>query len=199
MHKVPRTDIMTGKEKKLKQFDVVLSCRNAEIELFWKRSSYYWVFVAAALVAYGVMGKSNHTLGLLISCFGLMSSLAWMLGNIGSKWWQENWEQKLNAISPEIVGDVFTPIKDKDMPRGSWSSPLIRYSVTRLATTLSAFVVIFWLALFVKEIYSMGPFITNQCLQGLLDWIYLKKDVVICATTIFFVILMCWRTRGKDR
>lgn len=192
---------MCDDEKQKRRFDVVLACRNAEVELFWKRSSYYWVFVAAALVAYGTLGKDNRAVGLLVSCFGLMSSLAWLLGNIGSKWWQENWEQKLKDVSPDVIGaDVFTPLSKKSMPKGSWSSPIIRYSVTRLATLLSAFVVIIWLAVFLKEIFlSFGGNIGSPFIRGLIAWLQAKKGIFIFAITVFFVILMCWRTHGEDR
>lgn len=191
---------MTHDEKARTRFDVVLACRNAEIELFWKRSSFYWVFVAAALVAYGTLGKDNRTLGLLLSCFGLMSSLAWCLGNIGSKWWQENWEQKLKEISPYVIGaDVFTPRRKEEMPSGNWSNPIIRYSVTRLAFLLSAFVAFIWFTVFVKEIFaSIGNDLGIPSI-GEITWLQAYKTGFVLVITVVFVILMFWRTRGEDR
>jgi hypothetical protein len=192
--KVTPVKNMSDDEKLNKRFDVVLACRNAEIELFWKRSSYYWVFVAAALVAYGGLGRDNRTFRLLISSFGLMSSLAWLLGNIGSKWWQENWEQKLKEISPEVVGaDIFTPRSPESMSKDTWSTPIIRYSVTRLATLLSEFVVILWIAIFLKEIFGLlGIEIANSYVHRLVA-------VFVFVITVAFLVLMISKARGKDR
>src|SRR5215208_5954246 len=48
-----------------------------EVERFWKRSLFFWGFIAAAFVAYGVLiEKSDKDLPLAISCFGLICSIA---------------------------------------------------------------------------------------------------------------------------
>jgi hypothetical protein len=69
-----------------------------EIDLFWKRSLFFW-FIAAAFVAYATLIKSetnaDKDLPFIIACFGLVYNFAWTLGNRGSKYWQEAWEQKL--------------------------------------------------------------------------------------------------------
>ena len=56
-----------------------------EIENFWKRSIFFWGFIAAALVAYAAAydkPKSGRLL-LMIAAFGLLSSIAWSLLNRG--------------------------------------------------------------------------------------------------------------------
>ncbi|HTB61986.1 MAG TPA: hypothetical protein VK737_00240 [Opitutales bacterium] len=162
-----------------------------EIELFWKRSSYYWVFVGAALVAYGVIKNSIHNGGLLIASFGLISSVTWMLGNYGSKWWIENWEEKLNCEGKGILDNLFDPHE------GSFSSgrfTIKRYSVTKLAILLSMFVSILWTGILIREILnqfpSLPPTLSNL---SLFAWPTLVILVVV------FLILMITFGIGKNR
>ena len=175
-----------------KQFDVALQCRNMEIELFWKRSSFYWVFVGAALVAYGVLYDKNPQIRIMIAAFGLLSSLAWFLGNIGSKWWIDNWEKKLGQYGRPIIGDLFD-IEDRpiDLFPGL---PLRRFSVTRLAIFLSLFVCVLWCVIFAIELWSGLPIPPNGC-RILLDGRSVAELLVVIIFAGCFVIL----GKGKNR
>jgi hypothetical protein len=119
-----------------------------EVERFWKRSLFFWGFIAAAFVSYGVMvGKqdSDRDLAFAVSCFGFICSLAWTLANRGSKYWQITWEEKLKSTEMDALG---RHIFGEDVPnrdQGLWGSR--RYSVTRLTIALSDFTVLVWLAL----------------------------------------------------
>jgi hypothetical protein len=177
---------------KKKRFEVALLCRNMEIDLFWKRSSYYWVFVGAALVAYGALKKDFPNICLLITSFGLISSVAWMLGNIGSKWWIENWEKKLHDASHPIVGDLFVPYSEK-FPIGFGVS-LSRFSVTKLAVLISMFSTILWLGLFFKETLMLFP---NLRLR--IDFLYRYRWAALIALTFVFLVMMVTLGKGKNR
>jgi len=71
---------------KLKKYDVALATRNFEIELFWKRSLFFWGFIASAFVGYATLVKEHLALAVLIACFGFVCSVAWSLVNRGSKY-----------------------------------------------------------------------------------------------------------------
>jgi hypothetical protein len=166
-----------------------------EIELFWKRSTHYWVFVGAALVAYGALKKEYPTIGLLVSCFGLIASTAWMLSNIGSKWWIENWERKLKREAKAISGaDLFDPEEEQSIKSPNLFTPIVRYSVTRPTIVLSVFITLIWLGIFLKE--SLGRWCE---LWDFVQSAWQYKNAIACVVTAFFVIGLLFFTRGKNR
>jgi len=168
-----------------KRFEVAFQCRNMEIDLFWKRSSFYCVFVGAALVAYYTARTEMAYFGLMIASFGLVASFAWLLGSIGSKWWIENWERKVEESAPAVVGDLFS-VSDEHLKRNFGVSP-IRFSVTRLAILLSAFGVVLWVVIFMSELFRHF---------GSSRW---WPAVAIAAGAIIFVILFFACARGGNR
>ena len=95
-------------EKALKN---AIKSREFEIQMYWKRASYFWLFVSALWVAYGKLlydwgyldglQKDNpfqYTTLFLLSCVGLGLSVAWYFVNKGSKFWQENWEDRKSVV-----------------------------------------------------------------------------------------------------
>src|SRR5690606_624251 len=81
--------------------------RNFEIELYWKRASYFWGFLIAAFTAFFVVsdtskfGNKPHY-ELLVICIGFIFSLSWYLVNRGSLYWQANWERMIEAIEERL-------------------------------------------------------------------------------------------------
>src|SRR6185437_4514266 len=77
--------------------------RRFEIERFWGRSIFFWGFIAAAFVAYGQLySQQRDGLPFVVSCFGLVCSVAWTLANRGGKYWQEAWEGKVEAVERDV-------------------------------------------------------------------------------------------------
>ena len=116
---------ITNKEKI--EYEIALNCRNKEIELFWTRSNFYWLFNAAALTAYIILNSKQVNFPdkdcnylniiLIISSFGFLSSTVWMLGNMGSRWWQEHWGAKLDITLQPYEVNIFSPEWWKDSGR----------------------------------------------------------------------------------
>jgi hypothetical protein len=103
--------------------------RKFEIELYWKRSTHFWTLIGAIFAGYFVVlgsdkieNKDFYTL--IISCAGLLFSVAWHLANLGSKFWQENWEYQIDMLEDELIGPLYktTLSKNKDLS----------YSVTKI-------------------------------------------------------------------
>jgi hypothetical protein len=84
------------------RFDVAVQTRNLEIELFWKRSVFFWGFISAAFIGYAALRQSE--VRTLLACFGLVCSFAWTLVNRGSKYWQEAWETKVERFEFPVTG-----------------------------------------------------------------------------------------------
>ena len=140
--------------------------RRFEIEHFWKRSLYFWGFVLAALVAYSSFDQSSDELERSATlCFGFLTSVAWSLQNRGSKYWQEAWEQKVEAAQNSVLGyDLFKHKEDLLPKPGSrnWRHHWLRarrYSVSKLAIAMSDLAVLLWLllTLFDAELNVCAP------------------------------------------
>jgi|SRR5438270_1430938 len=71
-----------------------LDIRKFEIDLYWKRATYFWALIAASFAGYFALqstesAKRNAFSIFIVSCIGLVLSFAWYLVNRGSKYWQE--------------------------------------------------------------------------------------------------------------
>lgn len=61
-----------------KALEHALDIRKFEIELYWKRASYFWTFIAATFAGYGAVsvssgpGAAKSDLLVLLSCLGIV-------------------------------------------------------------------------------------------------------------------------------
>jgi hypothetical protein len=85
-----------------------LDIRKFEIDLYWKRATYFWTFIGAAFAAYFVLPKDGEPRVLeptyAVTCLGFLFSLAWYFVNRGSKAWQQNWEMHVDLLEDEAMG-----------------------------------------------------------------------------------------------
>ena len=88
---------MSEDEQNEKRFDVSVQTRNLEIELFWKRSLFFWGFISAAFIGYAALRQSD--LRILLACFGMVCSCAWTLVNRGSKYCRRLGKRKLGVMN----------------------------------------------------------------------------------------------------
>jgi hypothetical protein len=137
---------------------LALDIRKFEIELYWKRATYFWAFIAAAFAGYALTYKSatDHEpwLSLLFSSLGLVFAFAWYLVNRGSKFWQNNWERHVDLLEEMTLGPLY-----KIVAVSTGYNPLTdagRFSVTKINQMLSFFVALVWLLLFAKSIGTIG-------------------------------------------
>jgi hypothetical protein len=151
--KLPKTDV----EKAL---TLAHEIRRFEIELYWKRATYFWTFIAIALAGYVTVldakdpppfGKGDPLL--TCSCVGIVFSVAWYFVNRASKYWQENWEKHVDLLEDAVMGPVYkTVLSDEKL----WSDDAPRFwppwgpypfSVSKINQILSLFVVALFLIL----------------------------------------------------
>lgn len=157
------------KEENLKEADTragkalsyALYIRKFEIELYWKRATYFWTFIAAAFTGYALTHKTGNNpdpwLSILFSGIGLVFSYTWYLVNRGSKFWQSNWEQHVDMLEDVTLGPLYKIVV---VTKDSLSkNPLIssaQFSVSKLNQILSVFVIIIWLTLFIKSLLPIS-------------------------------------------
>jgi hypothetical protein len=164
------------KEKILKYASDI---RKFEIDLFWRRSIFFWGFISAAFVAYGLLIKDdNKEAALAISCFGLVCSVAWTLQNRGSKYWQEAWEQKVETVEKEVLGAPLFSNWEPVNRKGFWGAA--KFSVSKLATALSDFTVLTWLVL----AWKVSPY-PSQIVAAFSS----VENLLLVVTAIYIVLL----------
>ncbi len=128
---------MSDHDRHFEAYKIAVETRRFEIDLYWKRSLFFWGFIATAAIMYGSLKLQqpwNSELSILISCFGFICSLCWSLVNRGSKYWQEQWESKVNRLEKELnIGcNLFDSIDRKRQNKGGWFTAQ-KFSVSKLA------------------------------------------------------------------
>ena len=98
-------------DKKKEAIKLALDIRKFEIELYWKRATYFWTFIAVTFAALGTIQTSNvensTDLSVFICCLGIVFSVAWLCVNRGSKFWQENWENHVDMLEDDVYGPIY--------------------------------------------------------------------------------------------
>lgn len=144
--------------KKEKALEMALETRKFEIELYWKRATYFWAFIALMFTSYFVVFKADgweivaykHELLLGVSSMGMFLSVCWFCVNKGAKYWQENWEQHVDLLEDGIMGPLYKTTKDCggfSNAISPWSS--FKYSVGKINIFISAVMTIVWLFLLI--------------------------------------------------
>jgi len=161
-----------------------LDIRKFEIELYWKRATYFWAFIAAAFAGYALTYKNaaDHEpwLSLLFSALGLLFSVAWYLVNRGSKFWQNNWERHVDILEDMTLGPLYKIIATNE--ESNIFTAAGQYSVTKINQLLSLFTVSIWVVLFAK---SIGPIWTDREVDG-------PKIAVLTVTVLGIAALGRW-------
>jgi hypothetical protein len=81
-------------------YKIALDTRNFEISLFWQRSNYFLVLNTAIGVGYF---NAEPYASFFLAIFGSIVSFLWFRVNLGSKFWQSRWEQRLSIVEKEIA------------------------------------------------------------------------------------------------
>lgn len=129
-----------------KAFEIAHDNRKFEIDMLWKRSLFYWGFIAASFVGVIAANKENSKLSIVFCLFGFMCSVAWAAGNRGSKYWQEYWENKVVLFQNRVTGDIFIdhfPVKSSIFSQFSAR----KLSVSKLLMGVSDFTLLLWLVM----------------------------------------------------
>lgn len=160
-----------------------LDTRKFEIDLYWKRATYFWAFIAATFAAYFLLLNSDNIdrfrfTTIAVSVIGLFFSIGWYFVNRGSKHWQENWEQHVAFLEKSIQGPLFAFVKTSEdkfyqLTKGY---PL---SVSKINQLLSLMMVIFWFCGFIFSLH----FTFSQ------NWSTSNKYFLSLSKTTFWIII----------
>jgi hypothetical protein len=132
----------------LRVLELAYEHRRFEIEMYWKRATYFWALQAAILAAIGFSategadGQPSFDLSLIsvLSVLGALTALAGYLTAVGSKFWQESWETHVDILEAEF--DV--PLAQVVVTRGN-----TKFSVSKLNQNILSLFGFAWFAAFV--------------------------------------------------
>ena len=121
--------------------------RNFEIELYWKRATYFWTMIGVLFAGYAVALSSpnDDAMAVVLGCVGVILSLAWYLVNRASSAWQRNWEAHIDALEDPITGPLYKTVFAPENAHSlfDWFGPL-NMSPSKLTVAVSLFVTIIW-------------------------------------------------------
>jgi hypothetical protein len=173
------------RQEALKQ---ALDVRRFEIELYWKRATYFWTFIGAVMAGFIALHPAKgdpdqNEIAVMIGCLGLVLSVGWYFVNRGSKYWQENWEAHVTLHERDFQGPLFSTIlepRDSSFGRLTGNFP---FSVSKINHIINLAIIMVWVLLLGKTI----------------NW---KGDAVDCwvvATVILTIVcLFCLYRYGKS-
>jgi len=148
-----------NKLKAEKALELALDIRKFEIELYWKRATYFWTFIGATLAGYAIVYKTsisdNSWLLLVFSSLGLLFSVAWYLVNRASKFWQNNWERHVDLLEGLVIGPLYKTIAKGVSSKNLLTAPG-EYSVSKINQILSVFISAFWMLLIFKSLWPIS-------------------------------------------
>jgi hypothetical protein len=160
---------------KLEAYRTALQARNLEINLFWQRSNYFLILNTA--IGTGFFAVRSDEFAYLLGGLGLVSAWLWLRVNLGSKFWQSRWEERLHRTEkelapeginlfgadwPTVMEDVRASLSDHfhepgRVARAYERAVLGKPSVTRMMTYLSGAFLAFWvvglIGLFVRDYF----------------------------------------------
>ena len=127
--------------------------RKFEIELYWKRSTYFWTLisvlialcgvVSAAFLKDGKFGTELRSFLFFISILGYFISLQFLITCVSGKQWQENWERHIDILESYFSGNLYK----LNLVKGK-----IRYSISLSNEIIVAAITFVWIII---SIYSM--------------------------------------------
>jgi hypothetical protein len=141
-------DLLKDRERAKMAFEKAWETRNFEIEMYWKRATYFWAFIASALVGYFALTNTDsyrkpdsldHVEVYFVVCVGLILATAWFLTNIGSKTWQRHWEVHVDLLEDPFTGPLYKTVH-----------PLETFSVSKINEIVSFSFIVLWLLLGLK-------------------------------------------------
>ncbi|EJL27031.1 hypothetical protein [Brevibacillus sp. BC25] len=123
-------------EKQLEALKMALDIRKFEIDMYWKRATYFWTFIGASFAGYFVLINGNVNAAerlhwghiLIVSILGFLFSFSWFLVNRGSKFWQNNWERHVDYLEDDIMGPLYKTVTNPN--RNNYLNPFSEYPLS---------------------------------------------------------------------
>ncbi len=130
-----------------------LDIRKFEIELYWKRTGFFWAFITiiytalfAVLCKYVDCSVKYSFFVPVISALsglGFFFSVAWHMVNKGSKFWQNNWENHVSLLEKSEIGPLYDVFLNPKTTGSRWKpTEEFDFSVTKINMWASTLILI---------------------------------------------------------
>lgn len=168
-------------------FEKAWEIRNFEIELYWKRATYFWTFIASTFAGYFALvnldsyskpDTYDHVEIYFVICIGFILSMAWLLTNIGSKTWQRHWEVHVDLLEDQFTGPLYKTVH-----------PSVTYSVSKINEVVSVSFAFIWFLLGVKYFVD----------QDLINWASTNVNWFVFIATLAVILFMSAMFIGHGR
>ena len=190
-------------EKNKKAYEEASDIRKFEIELYWKRSGYFWTMLTVVFAGYFSVLSAEHCsdkylLSFIIACVGSVFTFAWCLANKGSKYWQENWENHVDLLEDKITGPLYKTRLERpreDCSIETFITSPSAFSVSKINMWVNVFVLFIWI--FLLYYSAFGPFDINRdslCVFGA-DWL----KIIIFVLSLWFCTRMLDSGRSNQK
>lgn len=202
------------KESKLaKAYEVALDTRKFEIELYWKRATYFWAIAAVVLGAIGLVVVNSIKDGRLttypillmlevLSCVGFIVTKAWQYVNLGGKFWQHNWELHVDVLEQEVLFPMFRTVIAECSAESDADNLQVVFSPSKVNDHLSHFLNMIFcviglstLALMLSKASGLDLDTIRNALLGVEVWVVLFVALVPVGYTLYFWIKMAGNAR----
>lgn len=158
--------------------------RQFEIESYWKRSQYIWLFQASAITLTGLIYSRSSGEGLLLLASGIgavTAQVGWLTAR-GAKFWQSNWEAHIDMLEPFVEGKLTQTVL--------YQSGGVRSSVSKISERLYALFLIVWISFFSLIVLRMTGAILIELRPG-------QIAVLAVATLMLALGTILFRTRSS--
>jgi hypothetical protein len=164
-----------------------LDIRKFEIELYWKRATYFWTFLAATFAGYFLVHRMESPpqyLIFIVCNLGFMFSLCWFLVNKGSKFWQNNWERHVDRLEDLEMGPLYkTVISEENLSK--WSATKeYPFSVSKINQLLSLYITVLWFLLLIDSLLKL---LKVEIIQKHVSFNINILPLLIMVLTLYFV------------
>lgn len=176
-------DINYQSNKQYEALKLALDIRKFEIEMYWKRATYFWAFIAATFAGYfAIISSENpnieHYHILMITVLGFFFSYSWYLVNRGSKFWQKNWEKHVDYLEIELIGPLYETVIN---PKNCHILNLFDeypFSVSKLNQLLSFIITFAWLVIIYKTLADIYPETEKLCLISIETAVFFSISIL---------------------
>ena len=181
----------TSNPKLILALQRAVEIRKFEIDLYWKRATYFWTFIAVAFAGYGAVhatevGDNKSEISLFLACLGMVFSFGWYCVNRGSKHWQENWENHVALLEDKILGPLFKVTLTRPRPKGLWGhldsvlTGPYHFSVSKINQMISIYVSLLWLFFILKAFLDINY-------EDMIKWYHIALLSMTFLICFFFV------------
>ena len=172
------------KEAREIALEVAHDIRKFEINLYWRRTAYFWTLLAAVFAGYFLIQDTEQTgmLPTLISSIGVVVSFGWFLANKGSKFWQENWEAVVEQIEDKVTGPLYKTEVIRCQNGGTVCDCITgpeKFSVSRINQLAVGYVVLVWVFLLGYSVVPICP----------LSYVAVINVAILAATVVMMIVI----------